>query len=999
MRTSLLICVAFACFLSSLNLHAQQSLWSKAGNSAYNNYTSSVKDSAPGKFLLSKIDLVQLKTILQSAPLEHTDGKFTKGIPFTIQLPDETMLSASVVESPIWDAVYAKQFAHVRTYLLSDPITKSLLGRITLTAEGISGIIFSGKGDVYINPLKNNDPGTHILYFTRDEKTVEFQCGANSSGTDIISALNKPLNVTAGDCKRRTYRLAVATTAEYTAWAGSQANALTYITISINNVIAIYSRDLNITFTIVAPNSILFTNANTDPYPGGDVYLDDAATNANQTAMDNIIGTGAYDVGMVFNKGWNRGYVPVPFGFVCNAANKGKGAAGVATGQGLNPTAGPQGLAFDFTVAHEMGHLFGATHSYASNVGTCTGFATAAAAFEPGSGSTMMGYAGYPTCNTYTNYGESYFHAGSLAQIQSYISGPGNCAASVVTGNNPPVVTVAAASYTIPVSTPFTLSATGTDADGNSLIYTWEQMDAGFLTPSPPAATNTAGPNFRSYAPTPTGNTRTFPGIYDIVAGVSPAYEVLPSVTRTTHFRVTARDGSALGGCTGDANVVVNFNSGAGPFRVTSQPTSVTWAINNPQTITWNVAGTNSAPVNCAVVDILFSTDGGITYPYTLVSNTANDGSEIITVPNLSTQAGRIKVQAVNNIFFNINAANITIVSTCAANGTTITPADSIAVASGSASLSLSLSPQYGTVLTPSGTITTANPSTTLTMYNTSVSSCATYGFSGSYKYNIHSFTVTAPGNYTFTPSTYGLVYNLYRGSFDPAFPCNNFIASNCVTGLTPTTINPSVTASLLPGKYVLTAGTFSPAFPVLPHTYSVAVTGGSIYTNPPNPGVSFSYLYVVVDKATNLVKSIASTADLSNSATYPGGKVYTIYGLSYSNASPSLNNFIGGNFNTLTNALLYNASYCGNLSKNFATRTILTIYTFTGSGNWNVAANWSNNVIPSSPLPQYSAIIINPAGNGECILNVPVIISQGDQLTVQTGKKFRILGNLTIQY
>lgn len=989
-----------ACFLFSVMLPAQDAPWVRANTNAYNIYANSFKNAGPAKFILSKIDLAQLRARLQSAPMERTDGQFTKGIAFSIPLPGEKVLSTSIAESPIWESKYNQQFSHIKTYILSDPVTRASQGRITLTAEGISGIIFSGEGDVYIHPVNLNEPGIHRISYTRDENILMPQCGSIIPRSDVSGAINKTHNTTAAaDCGRRTYRLAVAATAEYTAWAGGQANARTYITISINNVMAIYDRDLNIRFTIIAPDIILFTNANTDPYPGGNVFLDQTATDANQAALDNIIGTAAYDLGMVFNHGWNRGYVPPPFATACNPATKGKSASGTLNGQGLNPVSGPQGQAFDFTVAHEMGHQFGAPHSYASTRGTCSGFATDSAAFEPGSGSTVMGYGGYADCHTYTHYGESYFHAGSIAQIRSYINGAGNCVQPKVTGNQAPVISLPAAAFNVPVSTPFTLSATGTDANGDFLKYNWEQMDAGFLTPDIPKATNTAGPNFRSYAPTPGGNVRNFPRLDSIIKGISPIFEKLPSVTRTLHFRLTARDQSPLGGCTAEANVAVNFNSSAGPFTVTSQPNPVTWLVNSTQTITWNVAATNTAPVNCTLVNILFSTDGGLTYPYTLLSNTANDGSEIITVPNLSTQTGRIRLQPVNNIFFNINAANITISSTCAAEGATITPTDSLSLPAGSASLNLSLSPQYGTAFTPTGTITSANPSTMLPVYHSGLTLCATFGFNGSYKYNTHSFTVINPGTYTFTPSTFGLVYNLYRELFDPAFPCNNFIASNGTTpGFGGVTINGSVTATLLPGRYVIVAGTFSRTFPTLPFSYTVAVSGGSIYTNPPNPGTSFNYLYVVIDKATNLIKSIASTADLSNSTTYPGGTGYAIYGLSYSNASPALSSFVGTGFNTLNNALLFNSAYCGNLSKNFQRVTILTLYTFTGNGNWNVPGNWSNNAIPPSPLPPFSAISINPAGSGECILNVPMIISSGDQLTVEAGKRFRILGSLTIE-
>lgn len=978
------------------NIFAQEQLWSKVVFPLPNALEHSNKIVTAGKSLLSKIDVSVLKSILNTAPLEHS-AEGVAGIPFALLLPDESTLTTLISASPIWEKKYAGQFNEVKTFQLTDPNGKVDRGRITLTSEGISGILFTDRGDVYISPVTEMGSGMHHSYFTNDALREKVTCAAGNEGNGF-EAINDIATQSAADCGSRTYRLAVATTAEYTQWAGSQANALTYITISINNVTAIYSRDLNIRFSIVAPNSILFTNSATDPYPGGDVYLDDAATNANQIALDNIIGSTNYDLGIVFNKGWNRGYVPYPVGTVCNASRKGKSAAGILNGSGLNPTPGPQGLSFDFTVIHEMGHQFGAPHSYASKTGLCTNYGTASSAYEPGSGSTIMGYAGYTDCNTYTQYGEFYFHAGSIIDIRNYLNGGGNCVLPEGTGNSAPFISIPANTYNVPVSTPFTLSGTGTDNEGDNIIYNWEQINTGFQTTLPPAPTNTGGPNFRSYAPSTAGNVRDFPRLIDLVNATPTPWEVLPSVARTMNFRLTARDRNPKGGCTAESDVAVNFKNTAGPFTVTSQPSAITWAAYSSQTISWNVASTNLSPINCTQVDILFSTDGGLTYPYTLVSNTSNDGSENITTPNLATTTGRIKVQPVNNIFFNINAANISITASCAADGATITPTDTIAAPAGNASLNLTLSPQYGIGLTPSGTINNSNPISFLTMYNNSINLCASYGFYGSSKYNIHPFVVTTPGTYTFTRNVHGLVYNIYREAFYPGTPCLNFIASNTVTGQSPTTINAFVSAYLLPGRYELVAGTFSATFPVLPFTYSLTVTGGTIYTNPPNPGAAFSYWYVVVDKTTNLIKSISSAADLSNTITFPGGNKYAVYGLSYAITSPSLNSFIGDNFASLKQALLTNASYCGNLSKNAVNVSALSLYTFTGNGNWNNPANWSNNSIPPSPLPPLSAIYINPANGGDCILNVPMSIPQGGQLKVEPGKKFKIMGNLTIE-
>ena len=76
---------------------------------------------------------------------------------------------------------------------------------------------------------------------------------------------------------------------------------------------------------------------------------------------------------------------------------------------------------------------------------------------------------------------------------------------------------------------------------------------------------------------------------------------------------------------------------------------------------------------------------------------------------------------------------------------------------------------------------------------------------------------------------------------------------------------------------------------------------------------------------------------------------------------------------------------------------TAVTTLTFNGNGNWSNAANWSNNQVPTSPVPAGTQIVINPQAGGECILNVPVTISNGSSLSVAPGAKFRIAGNLTI--
>lgn len=914
-----------SCFLlisATFSAYSQTNLWQDVPVENIAAYVNSQKQLLPEKFRVVKLNSA-LASQLQSKATQESLQQFSNTSSFDIPKPDGNSLQTYLFESFILSPELRQIHPQIKTYLLINQESKNISARLTISTQGVSGILFTDNGTAYIYPLGDDYPGLHIVYYIKDLKTISpLQCGVKQ---DISSM--QPSAPTAGDCQRRTYRLAVATTGEYTVWAGSQANALTSLTTTVNDVTAIYERDVTIRFTIVTNNSILFPDATIDPYPTL-TSPNGALLTTNHSTIDANIGSPNYDLGIVFNRGWNGGLAGLSV--TCNNSFKGRSSAGLDFGIGANPTPGPQGPVFAGTVAHEIAHQFSATHSFAGNNSGCAGNNTAATAYEPGGGSTIMAYAGICAPNSYQNNSDLYFHAGNIAQIQTYATGVnGACATPVAITNTAPLVTVPATSYTIPISTPFTLNSTGTDANGNILKYTWEQMDAGFVTSSPPLPTNTSGPNFRSYAPS-TNSSRTFPRIEDIIANISPAYEVLPSITRTMNFRVTVRDEAIGGGCTAEANVAVNTNSGAGPFVVSSQNTSTNWVANgsNTASITWNVANTNNAPVNCSAVDILFSIDGGLTYPYTLVSNSANDGTETITIPNLVTLSGRIKISARNNIFFDINDADITITSGCAAEGATFAPGNNITGAAGSPTLDLTLNPQYGTILVPSGQIANTDPSSTLSVINITPGSCITFG--NTYFYDTYRFTVNTSGSYTFTLSggaPSGLIINLYNNSFDPANTCNDFITSNGTYNGTSVSISNNFSASLLPGRfYTLAVGSFSNTTPALPANYTISVTGpGNIYNNTPNPGAAFNYTFVIVDNATGNIKAIDPSANLSSATTFPVG-TYIVYGLSYANSIPlaTLNAYIGGAFTTLSNDLLFNpATRCGNLSKNLIIATV----------------------------------------------------------------------------
>ena len=383
--------------------------------------------------------------------------------------------------------------------------------------------------------------------------------------------------------------------------------------------------------------------------PGGDPFSGSACTqlSQNQTNMTNVIGSANYDVGHVFSVG-SGGCAGL--GVICDNASKARGATG------LNP---PTGDAFyiDY-VAHEIGHQFGGDHTFNGTAGSCNGNRVSTSAYEPGSGSTIQAYAGICGAQNLQSNSDAYFHARSLLQMSNELLST-SCAQFITLNNQAPVAG-SPPNYTIPISTPFVLTALATDPDGDPLSYCWEQYDLEGTSTEPPAANDTDGPLFRSLTPT-VSPSRYFPKITDIINNSSTPWEVLPSVSRTMTFRMTVRDYHNLAGCTDEDDVVVTSSSTSGPFVVTSQGVATTWMEGSSQTITWNVANTTASPVSCTNVDIYLSVDGGFTYPVALSLNEPNDGSATISVPPGTTTQGRVMVRGSNNIFFDINNANITI--------------------------------------------------------------------------------------------------------------------------------------------------------------------------------------------------------------------------------------------------------------------------------------------------------------------------------------------------
>lgn len=607
------------------------------------------KEASPEKATYYQLDMVNLKSKLQNVS-ERTSGTQSKAL---LDFPnaDGSMEVFSIMEYSVMAPELQAKFPDIRSYVGYSLKNSSTVIYFSVSPEGLHTMTMSTeKGTEFVNPYASD--GVYKAFSRRDIPVSQnlFECGfieddvfnRNSLDVDFTAARN------ANDGTRRTFRLAVGTSIEYTDFhGGTVASALAAINTTMTRVNGIYDRELSIRMTLVANNNLLISTS------GNSLFSNGENISATTGIINGLIGATSYDIGHTFTTGsGGSAYL----GSAC-ATNKAAGTTGLT-----NPSGDP--FAIDY-VAHEIGHQFGATHTFNGTTGNCSGNnRTSATAYEPGSGSTIMSYAGicHPQ-NVQTNSSD-YFHQVSLRQIWTKITvGSRTCAVLTPTGNTAPIAN-AGASYSIPISTPYKLTGASTDVDGTTAhTYTWEEFDLGSA--GMPTTATEFGPMVRSFQGT-RNRVRYIPRLPDVIAngGMSSTWEKLPSVGRDLNFVLTVRDNDIRGGQTAVDDMKVTAVASAGPFKVTSQTSNVTWEVGSNKTVTWDVANTNAAPVNTPTVNIKLSIDGGATFPYILASHVPNNGSHKVVVPSGTvTTKARIMVESVGNIFYNVNTSNFSIVN------------------------------------------------------------------------------------------------------------------------------------------------------------------------------------------------------------------------------------------------------------------------------------------------------------------------------------------------
>ena len=639
-------------FLTSVMLSAQSNIWQDIDESSIiNNQNRTI---IPEVYRTLSLNISELQSILNQTPLEFSTAAANSRIPLELPLPEGGIALFNILESPVMEEELAAKFPELKTYIGKGLSENIFNVRFDFTPSGFHAMIRTLNGTVYIDPYSNGNIDNYICYYKKNYlPQSDFICEGPEIEFEIAEQIRNLIANGIGNRigeQLRTYRLALAATGEYTAFHGGTVTAgMNAVVVAMNRVNQIYENEVAVRMILIANNDLLiYTNSGTDPYTNNNGFT---MLTQNQNNIDLVIGSANYDIGHVFSTG---GGGVAGLGVVCRAGQKARGVTGL-----------PQPIGDPFYVdyvAHEMGHQYGANHTFNGSEGACSGGnRNPSTAYEPGSGATIMAYAGICGSQNLQNLSDDYFHGISIDEMVAYTTlGSGStCPVVTNTGNDAPTVSIPASGFSIPINTPFSLTGSAVDPNGDVLTYCWEEFDLGAA--GHPNSPSGNAPIFRSFDPV-SSTTRTFPRLTNIINNSQTIGEIMPGYSRTLTFRLTARDNRAGGGGVGkSSNISFSVTNTAGPFLVTSPNTSVTWPGLSTQSVTWSVANTNISPVNCASVNILLSTDGGQTFPFVLISGTPNDGSQDVVLPDNQTTTARVKIEAADNIFFDMSNVNFII--------------------------------------------------------------------------------------------------------------------------------------------------------------------------------------------------------------------------------------------------------------------------------------------------------------------------------------------------
>lgn len=900
----------------------------------------------------------------------------------TIELPlfNVGKKSIELYEASTKEGNWTGKYEGIKSYRIANQ--DGVSGRIAYSSRGLTGLIFHDNQAIFIEPLGNGE------YVTYPYKKSQHECGSDMRDFESITDQRDTELTIDGDIKR--YRIAIACSGE---WSNKRNNDLAVINAEINDYLtvlnALYEREVNITFILAQNNDdLIFFDADTDG-----IDPNSRLSSAQSTISSNM-SSNNYDLGHVFyeipytGNGYTASGV-ASLGVVCNSGSKARGWTGMGGNYNTNQ--------FVDIFGHEVGHQFNATHSFYGTSANCSGFnRSAGEGYEPGSGNSLMSYesscwaSGSCTNQNITPYASSfYFHVNSMHQIHSFAENFANCEAIVSQSNAAPDVSIPDGKH-IPKNTPFILEGSATDANGDAITFNWEEYDTDNQSLTCPAgapndaANSTTAPLFRSLDPSASGNTRVFPAWSDIVNNNQTMGEILPNVARNIKMRLNARDGN--GGVTSEELTLVVAD--VGPFEVTvANSGTPNYLAGDALTVTWNVNGTDAAPISVSQVDILWSNDGGYTYPITLASAVPNDGSHDITLPNIGTETGRIMVSAVDNYFFDINDVDIKIVSDCNVSVGNIIDNEAIVADAGDQVLNMQL--YLGTLASSyMGEVDNEDEISNISCLNQSDNMCITYGNTAHYE--TFKYRVSASGSYTINDTDgFFAMTNLYENNYDPTNNCNNWLASNSSSNNGSISITNSLTAThSVDNVYELKVGGFNTGYL---GTYTLTFSNnvsGNIYLI--EEGYNNTY---IISNSDGDIVGFDEGPDMSDATIYGNGN-YLVKGLAYA-GSIDFSAYTGGEYSAFENDI--NAgTLCGAISSNSKSVQIGNgcppIITVTNGGD-SGAGSLRDAVANACD----DTVIEFDNSVTSISLNSPIVVNQDTEIAgIGTDNKIFITGNLT---